>query len=191
MCHDGIHFLFDHKAEKMPNMANNHTCHYPSPESVSQRFARKMVMDLSSRYHGYAVFFWVFFHLLILFHLSISPNCLNIRLNLNFQFDLILDIADLNHKRPFLPKQFSLRVEANILDQNYTTDIREWYDEINNRGSLEQDDTGIRSYGIYDYDLNELIVVVPKLSESIRAATFANQYKSYQFPNIHVAATTT
>ncbi|XP_071098828.1 uncharacterized protein [Haliotis cracherodii] len=74
---------------------------------------------------------------------------------------MALDQNDATHKRPNLPKQFSVRVEANILDKNYTTDIEEWYDEVNNRGAIDQFEIGVEAIAIYDYDLNELIVVIP------------------------------
>ncbi|XP_046549636.1 uncharacterized protein LOC124259539 [Haliotis rubra] len=74
---------------------------------------------------------------------------------------LTVDQNDATHKRPNLPKQFSVRVEANILDKNYTTDIREWYDEVNNKGAIDQFEQGVEAIAIYDYDLNELIVVIP------------------------------
>lgn len=57
-----------------------------------------------------------------------------------------------------LPPQFSVHVEANIVNKNRTVVVHEFYDNINNRGSLTFVTEGVQEHSIYDYDDNEIFV---------------------------------
>ena len=59
---------------------------------------------------------------------------------------------------PALPQQFSVHVEANILNKNRITWIHEFFDEVNNRGRFSFFSEGMRERAIYDYDNNEIFV---------------------------------
>ncbi|XP_071098409.1 uncharacterized protein [Haliotis cracherodii] len=61
---------------------------------------------------------------------------------------------------PKLPDTFSARVECNILDKNYTTDVEEWYDQVGNRGAVQQWEMGVKANIIYDYTAGEYIMVL-------------------------------
>lgn len=57
-----------------------------------------------------------------------------------------------------LPQQFSVHVEANIVNKNMTFLVDEFYDNVNNRGSLAFISDGVRQHAIYDYADNEIFV---------------------------------
>jgi hypothetical protein len=57
-----------------------------------------------------------------------------------------------------LPRQFSVHVEANILNKNRTVLVHEFYDDVNNRGSISSTRNGVREHAIFDYEKNELFV---------------------------------
>ena len=61
---------------------------------------------------------------------------------------------------PTLPTQFSTVVEANLLSSNVQFSVREYFDEIENRGRLEIATQGPNSsyegYALFDYDSQEL-----------------------------------
>ncbi|XP_067653678.1 uncharacterized protein [Haliotis asinina] len=62
-------------------------------------------------------------------------------------------------KRPDLPDQWSVRVEANILDGNYSMDMLEYYDYIGNRASVIYWMENVKTKMIFLYNTNELIIV--------------------------------
>lgn len=61
--------------------------------------------------------------------------------------------------KPTLPETFTARVECNLLDQNRTTDVIEYYDFPHNRGAIYQTEKGITGQIVYNYDTNELFTV--------------------------------
>ena len=63
-----------------------------------------------------------------------------------------------------LPRQFSMHVEANILNKNRTVMVHELYDDVNNRGSLMTISNGVREHVIFDYDDNEIFVFPDAMS---------------------------
>ncbi|XP_048242753.1 uncharacterized protein LOC124140746, partial [Haliotis rufescens] len=68
------------------------------------------------------------------------------------------------HTRPSLPQQFEVHVECNFLDLNTTTEVHEYYDDINNRGEVRVSDFGVKLWAYYSYDTNELISILPDKS---------------------------
>lgn len=58
-----------------------------------------------------------------------------------------------------LPQQFSVHVEANILNENRTVWVQEFYDDINNRGSITFVNEGVRERVIFDYNDNEIFLI--------------------------------
>ncbi|XP_019621111.1 PREDICTED: uncharacterized protein LOC109467529 [Branchiostoma belcheri] len=52
---------------------------------------------------------------------------------------------------PELPPMFQVRVEANIVEKNYTMVQHEFYDYPNNRGALMSYGNGSRRHEVYDY----------------------------------------
>ncbi|XP_046329397.2 uncharacterized protein LOC124113180 isoform X1 [Haliotis rufescens] len=65
----------------------------------------------------------------------------------------------LGPKKPDLPRQWSVRIEANFLDSNYSMDMQEYYDDVGNRGAVIQWVEGVQTKLIFLYDTNELIVL--------------------------------
>ncbi|XP_041355459.1 uncharacterized protein LOC121373079 [Gigantopelta aegis] len=61
--------------------------------------------------------------------------------------------------KPKLPQQFTTRVECNIRDKGYTIDLKEYYDYVNNRGTVEAWKNDTRIKAIYDYTNNELLIL--------------------------------
>ena len=59
---------------------------------------------------------------------------------------------------PALPQQFSVHVEAGILNKNRTTWIHEFFDEVNNRGRINFFMQGMRERVIYNYNTNEIFL---------------------------------
>lgn len=57
-----------------------------------------------------------------------------------------------------LPRQFSVHVEANLLERNRTVWVHEFYDDVNNRGSITFIQGGVREQVIYDYDKEEVFL---------------------------------
>ena len=62
---------------------------------------------------------------------------------------------------PNLPRQFSAVIEANYLQSNQSVLVREYFDEIGNRGRFEinSDSDGNTILGIFDYNLNEVFLI--------------------------------
>lgn len=60
-----------------------------------------------------------------------------------------------------MTNDFHTRVECVIINKNKTTDIHEYFDATNNRGFIEQVDTGLRFDALYSYDTNEFITFFP------------------------------
>ncbi len=58
-----------------------------------------------------------------------------------------------------LSRQFSLHVEANILNENRTLWVHEFFDDVNNRGSVTFVRDGVRERAILDYANNEVFVL--------------------------------
>ena len=57
---------------------------------------------------------------------------------------------------PNLPTQFSAVIEANLGQENSTTNVREYFDEVGNRGRFEITRYGLKTVGIFDYDDGEI-----------------------------------
>ena len=57
---------------------------------------------------------------------------------------------------PSLPDQFSLHVEANIVNRNRTTWVHELFDDVNNRGKFVFIRNGTREEAIFDYNTDEI-----------------------------------
>lgn len=70
-----------------------------------------------------------------------------------------------------LPRQFSVHVEANILEANRTVWVHEFYDDVNNRGSITFIQGGVRERVIYDYDNNE-VFIFPDLQRGTECSVF-------------------
>ena len=60
---------------------------------------------------------------------------------------------------PSLPRQFSTTIQAVISSYSNEIVVREYFDEINNRGRLEYSSNGSSGYGIFDYDLQEIFLL--------------------------------
>jgi hypothetical protein len=60
---------------------------------------------------------------------------------------------------PTLPSQFSTVVEANLLNSNEEVIVREYFDEIKNRGRLELTTPRYDGYALFDYDLQEIFLL--------------------------------
>ena len=63
-----------------------------------------------------------------------------------------------------IPRQFSLHVEANLLERNRSLLVHELFDDVNNRGSLYFVEDGVRQHTIFDYNKNEVFVLTDQLS---------------------------
>ena len=78
------------------------------------------------------------------------------------QFESVCDPADYGTTSgpaiPTLPRQFSLHIEANILNKERITWVHEFYDDVNNRGRLNFFNDGVREQAIFDYTNNEIFV---------------------------------
>ncbi|KAK3595424.1 hypothetical protein CHS0354_003418 [Potamilus streckersoni] len=62
-------------------------------------------------------------------------------------------------KKPVLPTVYSVAVECNILNKNFTTNYHEWFDYNNSRAAVDEHDSGARESAIYNFITNELITV--------------------------------
>ncbi|RUS92161.1 hypothetical protein EGW08_000014 [Elysia chlorotica] len=62
---------------------------------------------------------------------------------------------------PELPRQYSLRVEANILQKRWTTEVEEHYDSINQRASLAVSFNGSTVYSIFNFKSEERYDIYP------------------------------
>ncbi|GFR76423.1 hypothetical protein ElyMa_000482400 [Elysia marginata] len=62
---------------------------------------------------------------------------------------------------PELPVQYSLRVEANILQKRWTTEVEEHYDSINQRASLAVSFNGSTVYSIFNFKSEERYDIYP------------------------------
>ena len=63
---------------------------------------------------------------------------------------------------PILPAQFSVVVEANFGQDNRTSDMKEYVDEVENRGRFELSSTNFGTntiVGIFDYNNGEIFVI--------------------------------
>ena len=71
-----------------------------------------------------------------------------------------------NYTTPSIPlpnfseqRQFSVVIEANIGQQNHTILVREFFDEVGNRGRFEITENAAQSVGIFDYDDEEIFLL--------------------------------
>nr|KAG5686982.1 hypothetical protein BaRGS_011891 [Batillaria attramentaria] len=64
-------------------------------------------------------------------------------------------------KRPTVSQQFTVHVEAVMVDKNQTFEFIEYYDYLNNRGRLHQTQGGHVTDYYYDYNTNEMLIVRP------------------------------
>ncbi|XP_060074037.1 uncharacterized protein LOC132553779 [Ylistrum balloti] len=62
-------------------------------------------------------------------------------------------------KRPQLPSKYTVSIEANIENHNYTTDYVEYYDGTRNMGATHQWFLGFHVYSIYSPGTDELFTV--------------------------------
>lgn len=62
---------------------------------------------------------------------------------------------------PDLPRQYSLRVEANIIQKRTTTEVEEHYDNINQRASLAISFNGSTVYSIFNFKAGERYDIYP------------------------------
>ena len=60
---------------------------------------------------------------------------------------------------PDLSAQFSVVIEANIGQQNRTIYVKEYFDEVGNRGRFETTVNGMQVVGIFDYDDGEIFLL--------------------------------
>ena len=60
---------------------------------------------------------------------------------------------------PNFPTQFSAVIEANLGQQNSTWNVREYFDEVGNRGRFEITTFGSTIVGIFDYDDGEIFMI--------------------------------
>lgn len=63
--------------------------------------------------------------------------------------------------KPNFPDQFQTRIELTIINKNQTTELVEYYDGANNRGTIQQTDFNINLRAIYDYVNDEFIMDFP------------------------------
>ncbi|XP_064596478.1 uncharacterized protein LOC135463089 [Liolophura sinensis] len=63
--------------------------------------------------------------------------------------------------KPNFPDQFQTRIELTIINKNQTTELVEYYDGANNRGTIQQTDFNINLRAIYDYVDDEFIMDFP------------------------------
>ncbi|XP_046581753.1 uncharacterized protein LOC124289190 [Haliotis rubra] len=68
-------------------------------------------------------------------------------------------IANGGPKKPQLPKQYSVRIEANIIEHNYTQDIHEYFDSTDNMGAVHEWINGQETKMIFLYATGELITL--------------------------------
>ena len=57
---------------------------------------------------------------------------------------------------PNLPTQFSVVIEANLGQEDSTLNVKEYFDEVGNRGRFEITRYGLKTVGIFDYDDGEI-----------------------------------
>ena len=67
---------------------------------------------------------------------------------------------------PELPNQFSTTIQANIFSRKMEIVVRDYFDEIGNRGRMEISYNGSFSYAVFDYDLREVFLLPDLFSES-------------------------
>ena len=60
---------------------------------------------------------------------------------------------------PDLATQFSAVTEANLGQENRTLNVKEYFDEVGNRGRFEITKNEENSVGIYDYDDGEIFMI--------------------------------
>ncbi len=59
---------------------------------------------------------------------------------------------------PSIPNQFVSTIEGNLLSRSQSIVIKEYYDQIGDRGRLEVYANGTKATGIFDYNLEEIFV---------------------------------
>ncbi|OWF53450.1 uncharacterized protein LOC110446368 [Mizuhopecten yessoensis] len=97
--------------------------------------------------------------------------------------------------KPTIPEQFSAHIECVIKNKNLTIDMHEFFDDINNRGVLYQEQDGVLYQAWYDYSINEFISYFPtyslctasKLSDSSQRFMFGYQTRPGQTGHIFSA----
>ncbi|CAL1542968.1 unnamed protein product [Lymnaea stagnalis] len=62
---------------------------------------------------------------------------------------------------PNLPSQYSMKVEANIVQKNWTTEVEEHYDAHKSRASLSLTFNGSTTVSIFDYTIGEKYNIYP------------------------------
>lgn len=62
-------------------------------------------------------------------------------------------------KKPTLPPQYRVRIEGNIIESNYTQDIHEYFDSVNNLGAASQWIHGHEMKMLFLYPTGELITL--------------------------------
>ncbi|KAL5019584.1 hypothetical protein ScPMuIL_002476 [Solemya velum] len=65
-------------------------------------------------------------------------------------------------KMPSLPQSFQIHVECNMIDDNKTIDIMEYYDYSNRRGTIQEYDQGGYGQLWYNFNTMQLITYQPK-----------------------------
>ncbi|XP_059177898.1 uncharacterized protein LOC131957189 [Physella acuta] len=73
---------------------------------------------------------------------------------------------------PSLPEQYSVKVEANILQKQWTTEVEEHYDSVNNRASMSLTLNGSTTISIFDYMEGEKYTIYPNGSCETSRATY-------------------
>ncbi|XP_071098831.1 uncharacterized protein [Haliotis cracherodii] len=63
--------------------------------------------------------------------------------------------------RPVIPNTFEVHVDSVIVNKNMTTEVHEHFDDVNNRGMIEQYSYNEKYLGYYDYTHNEFIGMFP------------------------------
>ena len=89
--------------------------------------------------------------------------------------DPICDLADFtsppNISLPELPRQFSALIEANLGHRMQTFAVREYFDEIGNRGRIETViptvNGTIETIGIFDYDDAEIFLIPDQFGDEV------------------------
>ncbi|XP_048236750.1 uncharacterized protein LOC124150287 isoform X1 [Haliotis rufescens] len=62
-------------------------------------------------------------------------------------------------KKPTLPPQYRVRIEGNIIESNYTQDIHEYFDSVNNMGAAHEWINGVETNMLFLYPTGELITL--------------------------------
>lgn len=66
---------------------------------------------------------------------------------------------------PDIPNQFVSTIEGNLLSRSQTFVIKEYYDQVGDRGRIEIAANGTQTTGIFDYNLGEIFVMTNRDGE--------------------------